>query len=175
MSQLSSFDTQEIELLVSLPYQAGIHVSYAEDEEGEGDDEYEMEALESAVLEVAKRHEKSDLVREVAQEILKRRDEWPQWSEHVFNLDQKCKQAVLLLNGRVSLDEARAYRSFVLDIATSVAQAYGEFGLGAVKKSGISGLIKKIIGKDTSIAGHPMNMSAAEDSAIKALAAAMKI
>ena len=39
MTILSHYSPEEIEQIVSLPYRAGMNVSYAEDEDGERDEE----------------------------------------------------------------------------------------------------------------------------------------
>jgi len=65
-----------------------------------------------------------------------------------------------------------------LDVATSVAQAYGEFGEGADRAEGlfakIGGIVKSVVSVGADDAAHPMNVSAAEDSAISNIAAALK-
>ena len=66
----------------------------------------------------------------------------------------------------------------LVEIATSVAQAYGEFGVEEEQDEGFfSGLMKKIAGgiSDGGEANHPMNVSAAEDSAIERIKNALTI
>ncbi len=174
MTALSDFTLEQAELIVRLPYRVGLNVSYAEDEQGERDDRLEMQALEACIREISKTQE--GLAKEVATEILNSREDWLSWSDGVFNLGPSCEEAVLAIKSKASQDEARAYVKMVLDIASSVAQAYGEFGEGDELKEGFFGkLMAGIVARVTagSDVHHPMNISAAEDSAISSIAAAL--
>lgn len=178
MSILSSFSAEEAELIVGLPYRVGIHVSHAEDEDGEDDDEREMRALENTLRAVAKTHEGSAFIQEVVQETLSRRGDWSRWTENVFNVAPECARVVAILKAKVHKDEVTEYKALIVDIASAVAQAYGEFGDGSSGKEGFAGIVKKVVGgflgTSRDDAGHPMNMSAAESSAIAAIVDALK-
>ncbi len=179
MTQLSDFSDEDIDLIVSLPYRVGINISYADDEEGERDDEREMHALETSISEIAKLHEGVALTQEIAAKVLDSKDKWSTWSKGVFNIEPLCEKAVLTLKSKASDDEIRSYTKMVIEIATTVAQAYGEFGEEPEPEKGFFG---KVIGKIASgFAGmsdddtnHPMNVSASEDDAIFSITAALK-
>lgn len=97
-----------------------------------------------------------------------------------FNVPDEAAQAKALLASRASESETKNYCAALMEIATTVAQAYGEFGEFDDEESG--GLFGSIVGKITSSlsalssedANHPMNVSAAEDTAISALRNALK-
>lgn len=174
MTQLSQFSPEEIEVIVSLPYRAGLHVSYAEDEDGEKDDELEMRALEACIREIVKTQ--TGLTQEVADEILNRKDQWEKWSAGVFNIEPLCKTAVETVQAHASSDEVKAYIRMTLSIARAVAEAYGEFG----EEQPEQGFFGKIMGTivermNSDQSSDPMNVSAAEDSAISRIASAMKM
>ena len=179
MTQLSDFSAEDAELIASLPYRVGIHVSYADDEEGEQDDEREMHALQASIAEVVKLQEGCLLTKEIAEEILSSKGRWEAWSEGVFNIEPLCEKAVLVLKTKADAGEVKAYIKITLEIAASVARAYGEFNEGPEPEKGFFGkAMSNIIGgfanMSESDANHPMNISAAEDSAISRIAGALK-
>ena len=170
MTQISEFSAEDYQHIVSLPYRVGMHVSYADDEEGEKDDELEMRALQASIREMAKIHHETPLIQHIAEETLKQREQWRSWEDGVFNIEPLCRQAVIALEKYASKDDVKAYQAMIVEIATSVAQAYGEFGVEEEKAEGFfGGLMQKIAGGIASggEANHPMNVSAAEDTAIQ--------
>ena len=177
MSQLSFYDPEILSLLISVPYRIGIWVSHAEDEDGETDDELEITALENCIREVAKAHDQSGLVNEVGARILSERTQWEDWAGNAFLVLKDCDLVVRALKAHAPADEFKDYKAFLMEIATSVAQAYGEFGLfeEEKKEGGMAGLMKKIVGGFSGLskanANHPMNVSPAEESVIAELKA----
>ncbi len=179
MTQLSCFSDEDAELIISLPYRVGINVSYADDEDGQRDDDLEMQALSACLQEIVKMDDISDFPKEVISKTLGQKDKWPEWSQGVFNIAPLCERAVLVLKTQASDDEVRDYIKVVLEIASAVAQAYGEFGEDPEPEKGFfSKAMSKIVGGLSGMSGddanHPMNISAAEDSAISSIAAALK-
>lgn len=179
MTQLSVFTDEQIDLIVSVPYRIGMNVSYAEDEDGELDDEREMRALEACLSEMSKHEGHCDLSREIASQILQSKDKWSAWSEGVFNVAPLCEKAVAEIKTQAGKDDAKDYVAMCLEIASAVAQAYGEFGDGAHDERGFFGkamgrIVGGFSGMNSDDANHPMNVSAAEDSAIAVIKAALQ-
>ncbi|MCK5385138.1 MAG: hypothetical protein KAJ29_06125 [Alphaproteobacteria bacterium] len=183
MTTLSSFTPEEADLIISLPYRVGMHVSYSEDEGGERDDALEMKALESVLRDVVKNEEKDgSLAQEVARATLEGKEKWEAWSQGVFNIEPLCEKTITMLKTQASVDEVKDYIRICLEIAGSVARAYGEFGEDDAAEEECSGIIGKIMGEISRImpgtkgreAHHPMNISAAEDSAVERISAAME-
>ncbi len=179
MTQLSVFSDEQIDLIVSVPYRIGMNVSYAEDEDGELDDEREMRALNACISEMSKNEGHSALSREIAARIIQSEERWAAWSEGVFNVAPLCEKAVLELKTEASEAEVKDYVAMCLEIASAVAQAYGEFGEGAHDERGFFGkamgrIVGGFSGMSSDDAGHPMNVSAAEDSAIAEIRGALK-
>lgn len=172
MAVLSDFSDEEKESIVSLPYRAGMNISYAEDEDGEEDDVREMQALEMALLRLRSEHE-GRLNAEIIAEIIAQRDKWETWSQGVFNMEPQCKQAMVALKTKADISEIKAYIDMVVEIAQSVAQAHGEFGEPAVEKGFFGKIVDSLTGKGQA-AHHPMNMSAGESDAIKSIKTALK-
>jgi len=185
MADLSVFTDEELELLISLPYRAGVFVSYADDAPGDKDDAREMMALKSCLKEVAEQLYGPGLVDDVLRETLRHEDRWERWAEEgAFNVISAAKQAIALLQAKASPEDVQNYRAAVLDISRAVAQAYGEFveyeELPEEDEGFFAKLAEKIVsglsvGSALETGGDPGNVSASEDSAIQKLDAAMEI
>ena len=179
MTQLSSFSDDDREIIVSLPYRVGMHMSYAEDEDGERDDELEISALKACISEVAKLENRHDLIKEISAEILKREDSWDAWSQGVFNIEPQCEKAMAVIKSCANDDEVDDYIKMVLEVASAVARAYGEFGEEPEPEKGFFGkVMSRIMGDYSGMslddANSPMNVSAAEDGAIATISEALK-
>jgi hypothetical protein len=102
------------------------------------------------------------------------RDEWAEWADQSFTLIQDIQKAVPVLRGKASVDEIKLFKRSLMEIGTAVAQASDEFG----DDNRDEGFFGKILGKFSGLtdtdAGHPMNVSASEDSALEKLRAALK-
>jgi len=180
MASLSGFSASELELLISLPYKVGVFVSHADDADGEIDDDKEMAALEACIKAIARLHDDKPLTADIMRQSLSMKTEWPRWAAQSFHVPDEARQAVVLLQGHASETEVKNYCAALVEVATTVAQAYGEFGeFDDEDTSGgiFGGLVSKISGTLSSLsaddANHPMNVSAAEDNALAQLKSAL--
>jgi hypothetical protein len=180
MIQIGNLLMEDVELVISLPYRVGIWMSYMDDEDGEQDDAREMKALEQIISEVAKSHDKSDFVQEVARNTLDNRNKWAGWSQGCFDILPECEKALGLLSTNLGSDDYNAYKDMLIEIATVVAQAYGEFGDNSNfnDSNNITSSIKKFVvkfsGMSSDSENHPMNVSASENAALASLAKLLK-
>ena len=176
MTVLSDFTPDEQALLISLPYKAGVWISYTDDAEGEDDDAREMKALRACLRAVARLHEKDPLVGGILRGCLESEQEWARWAEDTHRLEDEARQGMAAVRARAPEKTAKSFRAALMEIATAVAQAYGEFGEFEDEGEGFFG---KIVGTFAKLGhddkNHPMNVSAAEDSALAQLAEALKI
>lgn len=181
MTHISEFSAEEVECLISLPYKVGLYISYADDEHDEDDDDKEKDALEASIKAVAGLYEEKPFIQSVAEQTLALKSEWPRWATGAFQVEAEAQKAVSLLSSKASKDELKAYRTMLVEIATTVAQAHGEFNSfdAEEQKSGFGALVGKIVsgfsGIDKDDDNHPMNVSAAEDSAIETLKQALRV
>lgn len=182
MTSLAHFSASEAELLISLPYRAGLLVSHADDEDGEIDDRREMAALAACLKAAADLRKDSPFTAEVMKETLRLRFEWPRWAEKALNVYDDSALAVSLLKSKAGESTARAYGAGVMEVATAVARAYGEFSTFGEEEeeNGVLGaLFSKILEGFASLSpddeGHPMNVSASEGGVLSRLSAALKI
>ena len=178
MASISDFSASELELLASLPYKVGVFVSHADDEGGESDDEKEMGALEACIKAIARLHEDKPLTAEIVRQTLSMKTEWPRWAAQSFKTPDEAGQAAMLLQSKASEAEQKNYKGALMEIASTVAQAYGEFGEFEEGEGGLfGGLVSKITGVLSSMSAdddsHPMNVSAAEDNALEQLRTAL--
>lgn len=175
MTDLSVFSKTEIELLVSLPYKAGAWIAAAEDEEGDHDDEREAKALHGCIKAIAGLHADKPLLKAIAAQTLMLRSEWPRWTDQCFNVPEDAAAAMSLLKSKAGAADLKNYRGMIMEISTAVAQAHGEFGDwdddGAGFFARIAETFKSLSPDDKN---HPMNVSAAEETALSELAAVLK-
>jgi hypothetical protein len=174
MTSLSKFSADEVELICSLPYKVGMWISYADDTDGEVDDEKEAKVLSGCLKQFAKLHADKPFLAEVMKESLRREDKWADWADQSFHVLNDIKKAVPLLRGKASTDEIKLLKRALMEIGSAVASAFGEFGAFDEEAEG---MFAKIIGKFSGLghddSGHPMNVSAAEDSALENLRAVL--
>lgn len=182
MAELSIFSEDEVLLLASLPYRAGMYVSEADDDEGEADDEREMRALSACLRSVAQKYDGPGLVDDIFRETMAQKALWGQWAEQSFDPLPDCERAVALLNARAGEGEAKVFRTAILEVVYVVASAYGEFvDMDDIpeEKGFFSALADKIVSGFSNLSvddeGHPSNVSAAEDSAIARLSESLNI
>lgn len=182
MSFLSQLSAAEYELVVSLPYRAGVYVSYADDVDGEGDDAREAGALEAALRAVSDMQKNSGIACEIFIETIRMKSEWSRWQGKAFIIEDDARAAVALVKGRAGIDAARAYGAAIMEVAAAVARAYGEFGqFDEIEKN--PGLLKGLVARVASgFSGltqddrdHPMNISASEQGALSTLAEALRV
>jgi hypothetical protein len=181
MTDLSQFSASESELLISLPYRVGIFISNADDVEGESDDKHEMQMLEETLKAISKLA-RAPLVAQIFKETLRLKFEWKRWYEKSFDVSADARSAISLLISKADEDTAKAYRAALMEVASTVAQAAGEFEqFDEIEEGGglFSGLVSKIVSGFSNLSdddlNHPMNVSASEDGALSTLSAALKI
>lgn len=180
MSQLETYLPEERNLVAGLLYRAGVWMSNTDDVSGELDDEREMKALEHILTAFAKKQDGSAFVRETAQAALDSRDYWEEWAARSFDILADCEKAVSVIKQHGNRDDLRSYKATLMEIATIVAQAHGEFGdFDDDEEEGFGAMIGKFIGKFSGMAkddaDHPMNVSPAEGSALERLALALRV
>lgn len=181
MTHLSEFSGQESELLMSLPYKVGMYISYADDEDGEHDDVAEQKALKHCLKAIIPLYDEKPFVQDILKKSMSFQSEWERWGTQAFHAPREAEKAITLLRSKASLNELKSFRAALMEIATTVAQAHGEFSSfdEEEQESGFSALVGKIVGGFSGLSkdddNHPMNISASEDSAIQTLKEALTI
>jgi hypothetical protein len=173
MSQYEMLTPEQRGLLVGLIYRVGIWISHSDDEDGENDDKREMKALSQIIHSLAHAEEASEFLRTIAKNTLSRKEKWPLWADHSFDILADAENAMEVLRANVAKEEAAEYRAALLRISEAVASAHGEFGFDmSGEEEGFGALIGKMIGKikgDNDDEIDIGNISAAENDAIERL------
>ncbi len=131
MAFLEQFSDEERELLISLPYRAGLWVSSVDDTGGAKADYEELDELESIVVEKASGMFESAFVHEVMAETCTRQQDWKKWAEGLDAVPNDCKKAIAIISGKLAEKDIDAFRANVMSISLSVAKAFREFDDGA--------------------------------------------
>lgn len=177
MAFLEQFSDQEKELLVSLPYKAGLWVSMADNAGGESADVKEKEALELIIDEKGKGMFESAFVHEVMSETCTRKQEWPKWEAEVETVLQDLDNAVTLIKAKLQEKDCDAYASNIMAIGVKIAEAFREFDADASVMVKIDTQIRlfleamtRIIKRDKSLKTETaLNISYEEDRALSEL------
>jgi hypothetical protein len=176
--KLSEFSNEEAELLAALPYKAGVYVSHSDDVEGESDDEKEMRALERSIIAIGKLHKDDEFVQDVIQKAIALKPRWNSWADDAWHAPEHAAKAAGLVKAKGGERGLKKYAGVIMEISATVARAAGEHG-AFDEEEPEEGFFSKIISGFSGLShndpGHPMNVSASEDSALSKLAAAFKI
>lgn len=178
---LEALNEDEKELIVSLPYRAGVWVSLS-DEKGEGAARaQELKTIETVIARLSKGMFASAFVHEVMAETHARRDRWPAWSLQVGTVPEDARAAVHILIDKVMPPDAEAYVQTVMNIAYETAYAFREYDPHASIPIRIwvslnlmwEGFMRKL--QPDYRVESVANISLAEDQAIGILAAALTL
>lgn len=131
MAFLEQFSEDERELIVSLPYRAGLWLSVSDDDGGTEADYEELHALEDIIERKAAGATYSAVVREVMLQAMDWQGRWKDWSEKLGTVEQDCAAATKLLATKLSEQDVEHYRKAVLSVAREVAEAFREVDLDA--------------------------------------------
>jgi hypothetical protein len=128
MAFLEKFTDEHQDLLVSLPYRAGLWVSCADDEGGNEAHEAEKEALAEIIKKKSAGMFESAFIHEVMAETYTRKDDWRVWGSQIESTEEDCKKAMKIMANTLSKRDLDAYKANIMFIATEVAVAFREFG-----------------------------------------------
>lgn len=127
MTNLASLPEDIQELVIKLPFRVGYYISASDKTGGDEADEKEMQALENIVTFYVEDTLKSEFATEAMLEMIKRKKHWESWKEHIEIVPEECLKMSESLVGVIEMREIYAFKSNLLEIAISVAQAYREF------------------------------------------------
>lgn len=172
MSALSELQPEEQELVISLPYRAGVWISNTDDAEGDDDDEKELKTLETIIKAYAKKVENYPFISEVMQATLSNQQRWDSWAADSFDIIPDCEKAVTLLKSNINKQALKNYRMVLYKVASEVAGAADEFDADGTDEDGLVGKLKGLLVKSKKQEGF-MNISPAEDAALQRLKEAL--
>ena len=173
--------------IASLPYMAGIYVANADDVEGDQDDEKEQQAIIQNLKKAREKYQGSVFIPAAIDRTLTMQNHWPQWREASFHVAKTCGGTVAQILDVFGEDEAKNYKTMVLDLARNTAAAANElagfedFDEGTQEKGFFEKIKERISGpaagshRAPSPDNDPSNISPAEQAAVDDLNKAMKI
>ncbi len=181
MAFLELFSDTEKDMLVSLPYRAGLWVSLADQSGGEKASLKERAALEDIITRKASGMFESAFVHEVMAEAFARKDQWDLWAQNTQTVPDDSRKAVALISEKLTEKDVDAYRYNIMTIGVEIAKTFREFDAGASIIARLYGLfnlyveaIVRIIKRDPSIQTESaLNISYEEDQALSCLSDAL--
>lgn len=127
MRLLANFSEEERNLLVALPYRAGLWLSRCDSTGGEESDDAEINALRSIITGFSEDFLKSEFVEEIMRETVSRKDMWPEWEKDTDNVPAECTKAVEIVAAYLEEKDTASFKQNLMEIAMTVALAYREF------------------------------------------------
>lgn len=186
MAYLEHFNGHDLDLLVALPYRAGLFVSNSDSQGENKADAEELKVLHDLIEAQAKGMYESAFVHEVMVETFARRADWRNWGEHLDTVPGECRNTVLMLShvvpsGKIQQRDIDAFKGILLQIGLDVAKAYREYDRNEswtarfYRRLGImvDGLLGIVRGEHYS-SSELLNISYEEDIALNTLAEALR-
>jgi|JI10StandDraft_1071094.scaffolds.fasta_scaffold149328_2 hypothetical protein len=126
MAYLDHFNEEQRELLIKLPYRAGLWVSVSDTTGGDDSDEAEKMALANIVRSFTEDFLKSEFVEEVMRETVARRDQWDKWSTQTDAIPDEVRKGIEIASAHIDYKHIHALKLSLMDVAMAVAMAYRE-------------------------------------------------
>jgi len=123
---LDKFSTDERELLVSLPYRAGLWMIAANKGGSAACSAKESAVLENIVVEKGRGVFESAFVFEVMTAACARHAAWENRAGESRDVPAACREARALIQGRLSPHDLDCYRQVIMNIATAMANSFRE-------------------------------------------------
>ncbi len=182
MAFLEQFSAEEKDMLVSLPYRAGLWVSSADKTGSPDAEDREIATLEKIITDMGKGMFDSAFAHEVMAETFARRGDWKSWTTGLETVPDTCTKAVAVISGKLGDHDLDGYRQNIMNIGMAVAQAFREFDYNTpfplraftYTKLAIDRLIGKLTGQEYE-SNDILNVSYDEDVALAKLAKSLGI
>src|SRR5262245_12420411 len=114
MAFLEKFSDEERELLVSLPYRAGLWISTSDHTGGGYAGDKEFSALSEVIREKASGMFESAFVHEIMADVHNCRGDWEKWAADIERVPDECRRAVELISKKLSSRDLDAYRHNIM-------------------------------------------------------------
>lgn len=172
---LAQLSPEDETILFSLPYRAGLYVSFSDVTGGWEAQDKEIQSLTAILRQFSEDFFKTEFTQKVLMETLAARIDWLAWSRGINNLPNEVEKMMSVLSPMMEAEDLQSFCDVILDIALVVAMAFREKEdqteaspeqVGAIRQ-----LIVRIIGGKKG--GDPLshvNISDAEKQAVLTLA-----
>jgi len=180
MAFLEQFNEEQRDMIVSLPYRAGLWLSASDDCGGTEADYEELSALEDIIENKAAMDHPSALVSEVMNDAMRDQSRWKKWAKDLDTVERDCATVNAILLEKLSEQDVEHYRQAVITITSEVAKAYREIDQDAsfwvkviVRARLCFDAVRKAFGQGPEIERY-LNISYSEEVAMSRLAAALR-
>ncbi len=124
---LDQLTQQQRDMIVSLPYRVGLHISQSDDTGGDESDEIEAQTLNNLLTGFSQEVFGAETVQYVIGEAVQRKADWPKWAEAVNSVEEDCHKTISILSDIVDPKEVSAFKGCMVEIGESVAMAFREY------------------------------------------------
>lgn len=183
MAYLDHFTLEQRDLLIRLPYRAGLWISSSDTTGGDESDAVERQALASIVRGFTEDFLKSEFVEEIMRASVDHIDEWDQWAGQPENIPDEVRRGIEISALYIDYKQIHALKQSLYDVAMTVAMAYREFDAAApfaaqmriYSKYWIEYARSYVKKTQPPTMDRYLNISAAEHKALDALNAALRL
>lgn len=182
MAFLEQFSEADRQLMVRLPYRAGLWVSASDSTGDQQADAQEHKALADIIERRARGMFKSAFVHEVLAETYGQKEHWREWGDMLDQVPAECSRVGALLEDKLLPHDMAGYQQTIMIIARDVARAFREFDQNSSAAERFMTTLRiqidKLIG---AVRGEQyeseslLNISVQEDLALGTLSEALKV
>jgi hypothetical protein len=127
MSFLSALTENQKEVLISLPYRAGLWVSKSDQTGGVESDERELQILSNIINGFAYEVFGSETMQIIMSETIRNKARWQLWASRLESVPEDCIEATDILRRFAEPKDITAFRNQIMEIGEAVAVAFSEF------------------------------------------------
>ncbi len=183
MAYLDHFSAEQRDLLIRLPYRAGLWISASDTTGGDESEAVERQALAAIVRGFTEDFLKSEFVEEIMRATVQRVDEWDQWAGQPENIPDEVRRGIEIAALYIDYKQINALKQSLNDVAMTVAMAYREFDettpfaaqMRIYSKYWLEYARSYVKKTQPPIMDQYLNISAAEHKALDALNAALRL
>ncbi len=183
MAYLDHFNAEQRDLLIKLPYRAGLWISASDTTGGDESEAAERQALAAIVRGFTEDFLKSEFVEEIMRATVQRVDEWDQWAGAPENVPDEVRRGIEIAALYIDHKQIHALKQSLNDVAMTVAMAYREFDettpfaaqMRIYSKYWIECARSYMKKTQPPIMDQYLNISAAEHKALDVLNAALRL
>lgn len=164
----------QADVIISLPYRAGVYVSYSDISGGWDAQEKELQALTGILRAYSEDFCREGLAQKVLMDCLCARGQWPAWSKGIDALPTQAAESMALLAPHFAPEELEQFKEVLVEIALAVAMAFREEAPDDGTTPGFVDILRRIISRPPAEdpLGHE-NISETEKTALHALCRAL--
>lgn len=127
MSFLDTLTINQKNVIISVPYRAGLWVSRSDQTGGEEASAQELQVLSNIINGFAEEVFGSEIIQHIISETVNSKDAWPVWSAQLSTLLADCEVCIDTLREKAGEKEVSVFQNHIMEIGEAVALAFNEF------------------------------------------------